>query len=202
MVLSPHSSGRVAACLLRSAPRRRWGSRRSHACPHCEAVACTGFQAGLAAGRPAVGGRPRLAVPCQHEGVVTPIEGMEQLLAAAGRGVLDELLAEHGVRVLTVLGSNSRDEPDPADLDVGVLFEPGIDGDVLRLQTDLSGTEVDLGVVGGAAAVFRERALGEATPVWESTPGAWIENASVAATLERMDTAWLRRADLERRAHA
>lgn len=106
------------------------------------------------------------------------------------------------MRVLTVFGSTHRGEPDPRDLDVGVLFEPGAEGDALRLAAglaELAATDVDLGVVDHAAAVFRERALAQATPVWEATPGAWIE-ASVAATLERMDTSWLRRADLERRA--
>ena len=129
---------------------------------------------------------------------------MARLLADADRGALDELLTGHRVRVLTVFGSTSRGEPDPHDLDVGVLFEPGSRGDVLGLAaalTGLTGSDVDLGVVDDATAVFRERALTAATPVWESTPGAWIE-ASVAATLERMDTAWLRRADLERRASA
>ncbi len=122
---------------------------------------------------------------------MTPTEGMARLLSAAEHGDLDSLLAGHGVRVLTVFGSASRDEPDPQDLDVGVLFERGVDADALGLSAALarlSRTDVDLGVVDGSSAVFRERALAGATPVWESTPGAWIE-ASVAATLERMDTA-------------
>lgn len=142
--------------------------------------------------------------PCQHDPVTTPTEGMARLLTAAARGGLDELLTRHGVRVLTVFGSTGRGEPDPRDLDVGVLFDPGAGGDALALAADLAeltGSAVDLGVVDHATAVFRERALAEATPVWEATPGAWIE-ASVVATLERMDTAWLRRADLERRASA
>ncbi len=127
---------------------------------------------------------------------------MARLLAAAERGELDDLLVRHGVRVLTVFGSTSRSEPDPHDLDVGVLFEPESGADALGLASALvqvTGADIDLGAVDGATPVFRERALTQATPVWESTRGAWME-ASVAATLERMDTAWLRRADLERRA--
>lgn len=106
--------------------------------------------------------------------------------------------------MLTVFGSTSRGEPDPRDLDVGVLFAPDAGGDALCLAAalaELAGTDVDLGVVNDASSVFRERALSAATPVWEATPGAWAE-AALAATMERMDTAWLRRADLERRASA
>lgn len=128
--------------------------------------------------------------------------GMARLLAAAAAGELDDLLVRHGVRVLTVFGSAGRGEPDPRDLDVGVAFERGVRGDALRLAEelgDVAGTDVDLGLADDATPLFRERALAAATPVWESTPGAWID-AAVAAQLERMDTAWLRRADLERRA--
>jgi predicted nucleotidyltransferase len=135
-----------------------------------------------------------------HGVVVTPDEGLRRLMAASGSGRLDEVCRRHGVRILTVFGSAGRGEADPADLDVGVSLEPGVVIDVLALLTDLhevAGREVDLAVVDRASPLLRDRALMHAEPVWESVPGAWID-AAVAAHLEAMDTAWLRRLDLER----
>jgi predicted nucleotidyltransferase len=125
---------------------------------------------------------------------------MRRLVAAAGSGALDEVCRRHGVRILTVFGSTGRGEPDPADLDVAVAFEPGARPDVLSLASDLyvvAGREVDLGVVDGASPLFRDRALMHAEPIWESHPGAWI-NAAVEAHMTALDTAWLRRLELER----
>jgi predicted nucleotidyltransferase len=125
---------------------------------------------------------------------------MTRLLAAAESGVLDAVCRRHGVRVLTVFGSVGRGEPDPRDLDVGVSFEPGVRPDALALATDLyqvTGREIDLGLVDRASPLFRDRALMHAVPVWESRPGAWI-NSAVEAHMEALDTAWLRRLELER----
>jgi predicted nucleotidyltransferase len=132
--------------------------------------------------------------------VVTPEEGMARLLAAAESGALDEVCRRRGVRILTVFGSTGRGEPDPRDLDVGVSFEPGASADQLALATDLhgiAGREVDLAVVDGAAPLIRDRALMHAVPVWESRPCEWI-NTAVEAHMTALDTAWLRRLDLER----
>jgi predicted nucleotidyltransferase len=134
--------------------------------------------------------------------VVTPQEGWERLVEASESGRLDDVCRRHHVRVLTVFGSTGRGEPDPADLDVGVSFEAGASPDVLALLTDLyevAGREVDLAVVDRASPLLRDRALMHAQPVWEAVPGDWI-NMAVAAHLEAMDTAWLRRLDLERMA--
>lgn len=134
--------------------------------------------------------------------VATPVEGMARLLAAAAAGHLDAVCARHGVRILTVFGSAGRGEADPRDLDVAVSFEPGASAHLLALAGDLHeicGREVDLGVVDGASPVFRDRALARAEPVWEARPGLWV-NAAVEAHLEYLDTAWLRRLDLERMA--
>jgi predicted nucleotidyltransferase len=143
-----------------------------------------------------------VVVTCDHDRVVTPQEGLQRLVAAADSGRLDGVCRRHRIRVLTVFGSTGRDESDPADLDVGVSFEPGTTPDVLGLLTDLyevAGREVDLAVVDRASPLLRDRALMHAQPVWESAPGVWI-NMAVAARLEAMDTAWLRRLDLERMA--
>ncbi len=130
---------------------------------------------------------------------------MARLVAASESGHLDDLCRRHRIRIVTVFGSTGRGEPDPADLDVAVALEPGAREpgarlDVLRLLSELyaiTGREVDLAVVDGASPLLRDRALMHAVPVWESVPGAWI-NTAVAAHLEAIDTAWLRRLDLQR----
>lgn len=129
----------------------------------------------------------------------SPTQGMAALTAAAGTGRLDDLARRFGIRVLTVFGSTARGEPNPRDLDVGVLFEPDAAGDVLTLLAELetlTGTEVDLGVVDTGSPLFRDRALGHGTLIWEAKPGAFVVAAAMAA-VERMDTAWLRRLNLE-----
>lgn len=134
--------------------------------------------------------------------MATPQEGMARLVAATESGELDDLARRYGIRVITVFGSTGRGEPDPRDLDVGVLFEARAPGDFLRLHgelADLTQAEIDLGDINAGSVLFRDRALGHATPIWESEPGAWLA-ATVAAALESMDTRWLRRVDLERRA--
>lgn len=105
----------------------------------------------------------------------------------------------HGIAVLTVFGSAARGEPDPHDLDVAVLHRPGHRVDYLPLIDDLqraAGTDIDLVVLDGADPVPRERALVGALPLYEYDDGGWAA-AATAAALERMDTAWMRRLDLD-----
>lgn len=120
--------------------------------------------------------------------------------AAADSGELDELCARHQVRVLTAFGSAARGEPHPADLDIAVAFEIGASSDVLGLLDDLvrvAGTErIDLMDLHRAGPVARERGLVRAVPLFESESGAYA-NAQIAAMMERMETEWLRRLDLE-----
>lgn len=124
---------------------------------------------------------------------------MAALTAAAGSGQLDDLARRLGIRVLTVFGSTGRGEAHPRDLDVGVLFERDARQDVLAVLAeleDLAGREVDLGVIDSGSALFRDRALGHGTLIWEAERGAFVRAAAEAA-VERMDTAWLRRLNLE-----
>jgi predicted nucleotidyltransferase len=101
--------------------------------------------------------------------------------------------------VLTVFGSAARGEPGARDLDIGVLLEPGATVDYLGLIRDLDRiTEADIDVVllDAGGPVIRERALVGSVVLDESAPGDWA-SAATAATLERIDTEWLRRLDLE-----
>ena len=129
----------------------------------------------------------------------TPADGLARLHAAAEAGDLDALCRRHRIRVLTAFGSAARGEPDARDLDIGVLLEPDAAVDLLALIRDLdraTEADVDVVVLNAAGPVLRERALVGSVVLDESEPGAWA-SASTAAVLERMDTEWLRRLDLD-----
>ena len=100
------------------------------------------------------------------------MEGLARLRTSAESGELDALCRRHRVRVLTVFGSAARGEPGARDLDIDVVL-------------------LDAG-----GPVIRERALVGSVVLDESEPGAWA-SAATAAMLERIDTEWLRRLDLE-----
>jgi hypothetical protein len=74
----------------------------------------------------------------------------------------------------------------------GRLNELAIIGDLMNL----TGTDVDFVHLNRGGPVIRERALVGSIPLYESQPGA-LASAQIAAVLERMDTDWMRRLDLE-----
>ncbi len=127
-----------------------------------------------------------------------PRSALDRLREAARTGELDEICERHDVRVLSAFGSAVRGDVEPRDLDVGVMFRAR--GDVLGLLEDLvvlTGTErVDIADLGRAGPVLRERALVSAVALYEAEAGDYAR-AQMAAMLERMDTDWLRRLDLE-----
>lgn len=131
--------------------------------------------------------------------MVTPVEGLDRLRAAADSELLDEFCARHRVRILTVFGSAARRDPEAADIDIGIMVEPGNTIDyptIVADLTELTDANVDLVHLNRGGPVIRERALVGSVVLFESEPGAWA-SASTAAALERMDTAHLRRLDLE-----
>jgi predicted nucleotidyltransferase len=134
------------------------------------------------------------------EAVVTPSEGLERLRAAAGSGELRALCRRRHVNLLTVFGSAGRGEPEPRDLDIGVLTEHGADFDLFGFVADvieLVGLEqVDVAHLNAAGPLLRERALVGSIILHENEPGTWAR-ASTAAVMERLDTEWLRRLSLE-----
>jgi predicted nucleotidyltransferase len=132
--------------------------------------------------------------------VVTPREGLERLRAATTSGDLRIFCRRWHVTLLTVFGSAGRGEPDPRDLDIGVLTEHGADFDLFGFVTDtleLVGLEqVNVAHLNAAGPLLRERALVGSIILYESEPGTWAR-ASTAAVMERLDTEWLRRLSLE-----
>lgn len=133
-----------------------------------------------------------------------PRAGLARLEAMAGDGRLDALCERHGIAVLTVFGSTvcgsaARGDSDPRDLDVAVLPRPGTPLEIMPLLADLqdaAGADIDLALLDTAGAVLRERALVGTLPLYEYRPGEWAR-AATAAVQERMDTAWMRRLDLD-----
>jgi predicted nucleotidyltransferase len=110
---------------------------------------------------------------------------------------LDRVCRRHRVRVLTVFGSATDGSvAAPNDLDIGVVFEPGAEHDVLGLLETLVstlGTErIDLLDAERATETARYRAIAEGEPLYESEPTAFA-NAYAAAVMLYLDTARLRR---------
>lgn len=132
-------------------------------------------------------------------GSVGPIAGLARLRALASTGGLDSTCDKHGIAVLTAFGSATTGNPEPNDLDIAVFFRPGYRPDYPTLISDLqsaSDGNIDVVVLNGAGPVIRERALVGAVPLYEHEAGGWLR-AATAAALERMDTAWMRRLDLD-----
>jgi predicted nucleotidyltransferase len=119
---------------------------------------------------------------------------------AASSGDLGLLCRRYRISLLTVFGSVSRGEPEPRDLDIGVLSEHGAVVDHFGFITeviDLVGSdEIDVVHLNSAGPLLRERALVGAIILHEEEPGTWAR-ASTAAVMERLDTDWLRRLGLE-----
>jgi len=129
-----------------------------------------------------------------------PRAGLAALRVAAEPGALASLCRRYGVRLLVVFGSVLDESREARDLDIAVAFSHGVAADVLGLidaLVRLSGTEaIDLMDLRRAGPVARERALVGTLPLFESDPGTFA-NTQMAAMLERMETDWLRRLDLE-----
>lgn len=122
-------------------------------------------------------------------------------LHALGEAELDELCHRHGVRVLTLFGSSADPEADdPGDLDLGVVFEPGGDHDMLGLLDSLVrtlGTErIDLLDAERASETARRRAIADGVGLYESEPMA-LAFAAMAADGLFMETNEMRRAALD-----
>jgi predicted nucleotidyltransferase len=134
--------------------------------------------------------------------MTTATDALDRLRAAAVSGALDALCDELGIALVVAFGSTTAPDRlrEPRDLDVAVRFRPDANDrvDVINALIDLTGfTEVDVVDLAAAGPVLRARALGPAgEPLYEATAGAYA-TAQMAALTEAMETAWLRRLDLE-----
>ncbi len=122
-------------------------------------------------------------------------------LHALGEAELDEMCQRHGVRVLTLFGTGADPNADePGDLDLGVVFEPDADHDLLGLLDSLVrvlGTErIDLLDAERASETARRRAIADGIGLYESEPMA-LAFAAMAADALFMETSDMRRAALE-----
>ncbi len=106
------------------------------------------------------------------------------------------------MRLLVAFGSSVRPDALPArDLDVAVAFcrrkgaAPDLVG-VVNALIDLVDFEgVDVLDLDRAGVVARDQALTATLPLYEEVRGDFARE-QMRASLERMDTAWLRRLDL------
>lgn len=129
-----------------------------------------------------------------------PHTALRRLLSAADLGELAALCARHRVRLLVAFGSAVDENAQPRDLDIAVAFERDATPDLVGVIDGLmrlAGTEkIDLMHLDSAGPVARERALVGTTPLYESRRGNFTR-AQMAAISERMETAVMRRLDLE-----
>lgn len=129
----------------------------------------------------------------------TPAQALGRLEQAAADGRLDGVAERHRVAALTVFGSAARRDPAARDLDVAVAFRRGVH-DLLALLDELAALtgsdDVDLLDLGVAGPVAREHALVGCVALYESEPGL-LARLRGDAIVQRMDTDWLRRLDLD-----
>lgn len=114
-------------------------------------------------------------------------------------GELAVLCEQQGIALLVVFGSVLAEVDHPSDLDLAVRFHtksPDTLGFLDSLSRGMPGDYVDLMVLNDAGPVARERALVGGRPLYEAHPGEFA-NAQIAAIMERLDTDWLRKLDLE-----
>lgn len=119
-------------------------------------------------------------------------------------GRLDAFCERHRLDLFVVFGSTADpDVVEPGDLDIAVRCDPTSEtrADVVAIADELA-RWLDLDVVdvvdlARADVVLRSRALGPRTvPLHEGAPGAFAI-AQMAAMAEEMETAPMRRRDLE-----
>ncbi len=133
----------------------------------------------------------------------TPLEALEGLRGAAASGDLDRVCEQLGVAMLVVFGSATMPDAGrvPRDLDVAVRLRDATSADVVDVANaliDLTGTtDIDVMDLATAGVVARARALGPGSePLYEGEPGA-VALAQMAALTYAMETAPMRRRDLE-----
>lgn len=123
-----------------------------------------------------------------------------RLMAAEAGDALAALCEIEGIELLVLFGSAAREESDPADVDLAVRFANGVEGDTLSVLArlyEVTGYEnVDLLDLRRAGPLARDRALSGGRLLYQAAPGLFA-NAQIAAMMERLETAELRRVELD-----
>ncbi|HZL06177.1 MAG TPA: nucleotidyltransferase domain-containing protein [Coriobacteriia bacterium] len=125
---------------------------------------------------------------------------MARLGELAATGTLEVFCADRRIRLMTAFGSAARGDAAARDLDIAVSYEPGGGEDHYKVASDLMrllGTpDIDLVDLDNAGIILRDEALSGAKLLVERSEGLYAD-MQIAASLERMDTAWLRQLHLE-----
>ena len=129
----------------------------------------------------------------------TPAEAVRLLRAAMDNGQLDAFVERRNLRLVTLFGSASRDEPTAHDVDIAVSARTGERLDILDVVNDLlaltGSDDIDVLDLDRAGPVARQHGLfGE--PLYESEPCLYAREQD-RASMERMDTEWFRKLRLE-----
>lgn len=128
------------------------------------------------------------------------VEALERLYRCVGSGELAELCRRNGAELLVVFGGAARGDSEPSDLDIAVRFHPRAVRDVLTLIADLYDITrleaIDLLVLNDAGPLARERAMVGGRLLYQAKPGTFATE-QIAAIMERLDTDYLRRLELE-----
>lgn len=123
---------------------------------------------------------------------------VERLESAAADGSLAELCRRYEVSLLVLFGSALIEPQEARDLDIAAWFsaaEPDL-WTFLDALAEVAGTDVDLLQLNHAGPVVREQALLNGLLLYESRGGE-MANARIAAMMERIETAPMRRLDLQ-----
>lgn len=128
-------------------------------------------------------------------------EGLDRLQEAAATGALRRLCEEHAILLVVVFGSAMDQAAEsPADLDIAVVPGPSASDLMTVTNAFIDMTRcsaVDVMDLSRAGVVARARALGpDCLPLYEAERGRFAL-AQMAALTEEMETAYLRRLDLE-----
>lgn len=136
---------------------------------------------------------------------ITSRDAFRRLVATAETGDLGDLCRRQHIELLVVFGSAAREGSEPiggvpGDVDLGVAAEYGARVDVLSLLDELYGLTdyegFDVLDLDRAGPMARERALVGARLLHQERPGVFARR-QIAAIMERLDTDWLRRLELE-----
>ena len=131
-----------------------------------------------------------------------PYDTYQRLCELTQSGELVAICSEHDVSLFVVFGSVLQPDGDPRDVDVAVRFDAD-QPDVLTfldvLSRQLVSDDIDLMILNQAGPVARERALVKGRPLYVRRSGDFA-NAQIGAIMERLETDWMRRLELEQMA--